>query len=244
MINFVICEDEKVLATEYKNEIDRFMMKYDNEYRCYVFSGYTKEFFDMAKDPQCFTVYLLDIRTEVGSGIDTARIIREEYDDWTSMIIIITAYNEYRFEIYAKRLMLTNFINKLDRCIEDLRETLEICMKHISAKPYTLSYMHKNIMYNIEYKNIVYIEKEQDSKKCIVHLTNKTSIPYTSSIKDLLEKLDNRFIKVSRSTIINKEQVTQYDTKKNEIKFKNKECITSISRDYKRKLIENVSTFS
>ena len=33
MLSFVICEDEKVLATEYKNEVDKFMMNYDHEYQ-------------------------------------------------------------------------------------------------------------------------------------------------------------------------------------------------------------------
>lgn len=34
MINFVICEDEPELLKEYKYQIDKFMMKYDIEYKC------------------------------------------------------------------------------------------------------------------------------------------------------------------------------------------------------------------
>ena len=45
MLSFVICEDEKVLATEYKNEVDKFMMNYDHEYQIKIFSGYSDEFY-------------------------------------------------------------------------------------------------------------------------------------------------------------------------------------------------------
>lgn len=42
MINFIICEDEDILASKYEREIDRFMMSNDEEYRIHKFRGYTK----------------------------------------------------------------------------------------------------------------------------------------------------------------------------------------------------------
>ena len=40
MINFIICEDESNLLKRYKEKIDKFMMKYDIEYKCYTFKSY------------------------------------------------------------------------------------------------------------------------------------------------------------------------------------------------------------
>ena len=114
MINFIICEDEKELLKEYKNQIDKFMMKYDIEYKCDTFDCYDDKWKNAVQNIKGFKIYLLDIRTEDGSGIDAARLIREEYYDWVSMIIMISGFPEYRYEALGKRLMLVDFINKLD----------------------------------------------------------------------------------------------------------------------------------
>lgn len=242
MISFVICEDEKVLATEYKNEIDKFMMKYDHEYNCKLFSGYNKAFNDYAKTNTDFKIYLLDIKTNEGSGLDAARMIREELNDWVSMIIIITSYNEYKYDAFGKRLMLVDFINKLDKCITHLHESLEICMKYYDTRPKALKYVYKNTVYNFDYRQIVYIEKEQDSKRCTLHLVNKEDVAYPGTINHLVEILDERFVKVSRSSIINSDHINKFDIKDNIIRFKNGDYVDSISRDLKKGVIDNVTS--
>ena len=98
MINFIICEDEPELLKEYQHQIDKFMMKYDLEYKCYTFNRYDKKWDNEIQKIKGFKVYLLDIKTDTGSGINAARKIREEYDDWVSMIIMISGYAEYKYE--------------------------------------------------------------------------------------------------------------------------------------------------
>jgi DNA-binding LytR/AlgR family response regulator len=241
MIKFIICEDEKVLAAEYKNEIDKFMMKYDHEYKCRIFSGYNSEFEEIVKDDKDFKIYLLDIKTTEGSGLDAARMIREEYNDWTSLIIIITSYNEYKYDAFGKRLMLVDFINKLDKYKERLQETLVVCMKLFDNRPKALKFVYKNIVNNIDYRDIVFIDKEQDSKRCIIHTKHKEKIPYQGTINNLIEILDERFVKVSRSAIINTDHIDKFDVTNNQIEFKNGEITIYVSKDKKRGLIENVT---
>ena len=50
MINFIICEDEDVLASNYINVIDKFMMNNDAEYKIHRYTGYTKDWEDYAKN--------------------------------------------------------------------------------------------------------------------------------------------------------------------------------------------------
>lgn len=241
MIRFIICEDEKVLASEYKNEIDKFMMRYDHEYKCRVFNGYTKEFEEVVKDDKDFKIYLLDIKTTEGSGLDAARMIREEYNDWTSLIIIITSYNEYKYDAFGKRLMLVDFINKLDKYKERLQETLEVCMKLFDNRPKALKFVYKNIINNIDYRDIVYIDKEPDSKRCTIHTKYKEKVPYQGTINNLIEILDERFVKVSRSVIINSDHINKFDLKNNVIEFKNGDITGDVSKDKKRGIVENVT---
>ena len=116
-----------------------------------------------------FKVYLLDIKTDIGSGINTARKIREEYDDWVSMIIMISGYAEYKYEALGKRLMLVDFINKIEHPERKLQDALLICMKNYDNKYKALRYKYKNTAYNIEFRSIVKIEREQGSKRCIIY---------------------------------------------------------------------------
>lgn len=239
MLNFVICEDEEILSTKYKYEIDKFMMKYDMDYKFHMYKGYTKEWKKYAASDDGFKIYLLDIKTEQGSGIDAARIIREEYDDWTSMIIIITSYSEYRYEVFCKRLMLVDFINKLDNCEKHLQEALAICMKNYDKRLKTLKYTYKNMIYNIELRQILYIEKEADAKRCIIK-TDNDIFYIQGTLNGVLNKLDDRFLKCSRSMIVNLEQIESYNAKTNIITFKNKHQIDAVSRDKRRELINHV----
>ena len=237
VINFVICEDEPVLRTQYKNEIDKFMIQYDIDYKCLMYDGYTEEWKAYARKDDSFKIYLLDIKTARGSGLDAARLIREEYDDWTSMIIIISAYTEYRYDALSKRLMLVDFINKLDDCSKQLREALSICIKNYDKRPKSLKYTYKNVAYNVEFRHILYIEKEADAKRCVIKTTNDTHY-IQGTLNSVMKLLDERFVKCSRSSAVNIEQVESYDIKRNEIIFKNKEKLNTVSRS-KRKEIMN-----
>ena len=239
VINFIICEDELVLQKEYKKKIDCFMMKHDIDYECILFTEYNKDFRNIAKKDIGFKVYLLDIVTKKGSGLDAARLIREEYDDWSSMIMIITSHNEYKYEALGKRLMLVDFINKLDNYEEKLNDALSVCIKNYNKKPASLKYIYKGMAHNIELRKIVYIEKEPDSKVCKIHTTSNTYL-IPGSIKSISKILDDRFYKCHRSIIVNIEQIEFYSMKDNKIIFKNKQELQDISRDTKKELMRRV----
>lgn len=239
MINFVICEDEEILLKKYCVEIEKFMMNYDIDYKFHTYNGYNEAWKKYAQTDDGFKVYLLDIRTEEGSGLDAARRIREEYDDWVSMIIIISSYSEYKYEALGKRLMLVDFINKLDRCEAKLIESLLICIKHYNNRHKVLRYTYKNTAYSIELRHILYIEREPESKVCKI-VTIYGTYPIQGTIKSVLKNLDSRFFKSCRGTIVNSEQIVSYNKKLNKIKFKTGEETDSVSRDNKKEVVRYV----
>ena len=239
MINFIVCEDIKELSKKYKEEIDKFMMNYDIDYKCYMYKDYSKEWENTAKKELGFKIYLLDIVTKNGSGLDAARLIREEYDDWSSMIVMITSYPEYKYEALGKRLMLVDFISKMDNCEKKLQDAFSICMKHYDKKYKSLKYTYKNTVYNIEFRNIISIEKEQDSKRCIIK-TVHGKYYIQGSLNQISKKLDNRFFKCHRSLLANVDQIERYNQKDNTIYFKNGAKTTLIARNKKRELMNHV----
>lgn len=240
MINFIIGEDEKIIRKETKNVIISLMMNYDIDYKIYEFDSYNDDFELLVKSDNGFKIYLLDIKTKNSSGIDAARMIREKYDDWNSVIILITSYLEYKYEALCSRLFLLDYINKLDNCNKKLKEDLVIAMKHYDKKYNTLDYEYNHTYYKIEYRQIIYIEKEPESKRCLIK-TNEGTQVIPGTLNDVYKKLDDRFLKVHKSMIVNINQIRRYEIRNNKITFKNGDYTHLISRNMKKELIKRVS---
>ena len=240
MLNFIVCEDDKTLRKTEVEEITKFMMNYDIDYKIYEFNEYDNSFYSCVNKEENFKIYLLDIVTAKSSGVDAARKIREEYDDWSSVIMIITSHPEYKYEALTSRLFLLDFINKLNNMENKLQENLNIAMKHYNKRQKQLRFLYNRNYYNIELRDIVCIEKEPDSKRCIISTKyGKEIIPGT--LDSIYKKLDNRFIKTHKSLIVNLDEVRKFDISNNKITFKNGETTYLVSRNKKKELINYVS---
>ena len=150
VLNFIICDDEKEFRDLIKGEIDKFMMNYDVDYKKYECESYEEDFEALARKEMGFKVYFFDIKTKNGSGLDAARFIREELDDWNSIIIIVTAFAEYRYEALSNRLYLLDFISKFDNCKTKLKQTLKIIYKQYNSREKCLTYEYNYTLYKIE----------------------------------------------------------------------------------------------
>ena len=240
MLNFVVCDDEKEFREVIIKEIEKFMMNYDVNYEVYQFETYDEDFEKVARSDLGFKVYFFDIKTKNGSGLDAARFIREELEDWNSIIVIVTAFAEYRYEALSNRLYLLDFISKFDNCKAKIKEILKIIYKNYNSREKCLSYEYNYTFYKIELKNIIFIEKEQDSKRCIIYTTYGTfKAPFT--LVSIAKQLDKRFLKVHKSLILNTDKISTYNTKENEVVFVNGMSTNLISRSGRKELINYVA---
>lgn len=232
MIDFIMVEDDLYYLNESKRIIDKVMMNYDVSYDFIAYDKYRKELLN--KDN--FKIYIISYKND---SIDLIKYIREELDDWKSLIIVLYKNKEDKNKILKEDLFIVDYINKIKCFKEKLLRNIQICLKNYDQRPNSLKYIYKNILYNIEFNKILYIEKEQDNKRCIIYTKNKKYfIPGTlSKVKSLL---DNRFIKSSRSFIINTEQISFYDIKSNIVTFKSKTKLDCISRDNKKVIINHL----
>jgi len=240
MINFIICDDKKEFTVQLTKKIKDFMAK-NKKIECSynVFSGYGKHFEEAVNSPNSFKVYFLDIKTKLNSGLDAARLIREQYDDWNSIIIIITSHEEFKYEALGNRLALFDFINKLNNLDANLNSALTKIVKKYTSNSKAIIVEYDYELHRIQLRDIIYIEKELDGKKCIIVTTYGTYY-IQSSLKKLHEKLDERFMKVSRSLIINIKKVRGFNSKTNTVIFINGDESNLVSRECKKELIERV----
>ena len=240
MLNFVVRKNKKEFREVIIKEIEKFMMNYDVNYEVYQFETYDEDFEKVARSDLGFKVYFFDIKTKNGSGLDAARFIREELEDWNSIIVIVTAFAEYRYEALSNRLYLLDFISKFDNCKAKIKEILKIIYKNYNSREKCLSYEYNYTFYKIELKNIIFIEKEQDSKRCIIYTTYGTfKAPFT--LVSMAKQLDKRFLKVHKSLILNTDKISTYNTKENEVVFSNGMSTNLISRSGRKELINYVT---
>lgn len=237
MINFVVCDDNKAFSKLMKTTIDNFMINYELEYKIFHFDGYGTDFEKFVNKDIGFKIYFLDIKTNDGSGLDAARVIREKYNDWVSIIIMVTSHTEYRYEALGNRLYLLDFVNKLDNCEEMIKDNITKALNNYNQRHKSLSYEYNHIFHKIEFRNIICIEKEQDSKRCIIRTTYGTNY-ISGTLNDVKDMLDDRFIKTHRSMIVNKDKIQNYNSKTNILNFIDGTSTNQIARGKKKELMQ------
>lgn len=240
MINYVICSGSRDGLKKYKRIVDYLMMQFDIEYKCSLFVNFDEKFNKAARQDDDYKVYLIDISSKNSFGLDTVKMIREELDDWTSMILIISSNNDLKYEALSNRLLILDYISKIDNYDDIIKDDLLIAMKHYNNREKCLRYEYNHVLKQIEFRHIVYIEKEPDSKRCRIK-TNYSVQTINRTLNNTLKLLDLRFIKTSRSMIVNVDQIEEYNIAENKISFRNGEYSYQISRGMKKELKKIVS---
>ena len=152
MIDFIILEEQEFEKEKYKIIIEKTMMNYDINYNIKPFQVSDLE------NNKSFKVYLIEINSKK-DNIEIIEKIREEQDDWQSMIITLSNTSEYKRLILEKRLLIVDYIEKISNWDKRLMSALQICLKNFDQRPNSLKYCYKKIIYNIDYCKILYIEK-------------------------------------------------------------------------------------
>jgi DNA-binding LytR/AlgR family response regulator len=225
-------EDDLYYLNETKIIIDKVMMNYDINYNFIAYDKYRKEL--LSKDN--FKVYIISYKEDT---IELIKYIREGLDDWKSLIIVLYKNTEEKNIVLKENLFIVDYINKRKYFEEKLLRNIQICLKNYDQRPNSLRYVYKNILYNIEFNKILYIEKEQDNKRCIIYTKNKKYY-IQGNLSKVRTLLDNRFLKISRSFIINREELSSYDIKSNIITFKNSIKLNGVSRNNKKVIVNHI----
>ena len=227
MIDFILVENSKGFANLNKNIIDKILIK-----TTYVYQ--IKEW--EAERNGSFKIYILEYNKKGDNSYKIMKKIRES-NDWSSLFVVITKNKEKAFELYYKRLMILEIIEQDTNYEQNLTNILKIAIRNYETRPKTLKYTYKNITYNIPLNQIIYIEKLKDNKKCLIRTLNENNF-IQGGLSENAKKLDKRFVKCSRSYIINLERVLRLDTKQNMIEFENGKRLYEISRNKKKEILD------
>lgn len=239
MLKFVTCDDNTEALNKTVNAINKIMMPFDFEYKIQKFTQYNDSLKEIINSNNEQKVYILDVELPKISGLEIASEIRDS-GDWESMIIFVSAHPECRDDIFFSRIMALDFISKFFNYDKRLEESLSKVLE-IYGKKTTLTFTYDYTTYRIPVNKILYIEKVTNERKCIIVTESGKKYEVTATLKELENKLTNKFYKCHKACIVNTEKIYQVDYITNKILFTNNTESSLLSNRCKKGLRQYVS---
>lgn len=236
MINFIICDDEKQIRETVKNIINKEMIDSKQDYKIYEFEQYDSKFNAIVKKKLEDKIYVLDVEVKDKSGIEAASLIRK--NDWHSLIMILTCHNEALYVATKRKLMLLNFIDKMENYQKLLSESIKTALS-IMDSGHKLILKHKRMIHKINVEDINFITKDI-SKRTLTINTNKGIFTHSSSLEAVKKDLPNYFVKTHKAALVNTNNIKKIDFKENVILFKDESTLDLLSKNYKKEVMKYV----
>ena len=232
--NFIICDDDATTIDKVKNIIYYEMMKNNLDYKIFTFEDYDSDFMEIMSNPMTGKIYILDIEAPSRSGIDIARIIRQ--NDVNSVIIFLTGHEELGLSILKSELMFLSFINKLDDCDSKIKSAIKKSLKVLDLKN-IVRFCDNGVHFSVDIDEILYVTRDSVERKSII-TTIYTQFKTHKSLNYLNEEFGDKFVRTHKSCIVNTERVACVSKKM--IKFNNGDTIDLLSNKYKKELINRI----
>ena len=229
-MKFIIVDDDIKSIDMVKNIISNTLFAYNIDYNILVYNKYTSKLKQEIKDMSIIKTYILsvDLKQNI-SGVNIAEYIREF--DCDSYIIFLTHHGNMFETVHRTVCNVFEFIEKYQDMEKRLtRDIKKIIKYNLDDKVLDISYKSSN--YKILYRSIKYIERDTISRKLIIY-TKCNKYKCNISIKDIMSRLDKRFIRVSRSIIVNKDLIWEINWNKGYIILSDNTRIEGVSKKYK-----------
>lgn len=199
MINFIVCEDNKVILQKNVDIINKVMFDNNLSYRIYPFSDYNEELKQIIKNSEEKKIYILDIELEDKSGIEIAREIRQ--NDLDSFILISTAHTEFLPYTLKSKLLVFEYLSKFDDYEENMSRAINnILDNHLEMKKIVIK-IGKTLI-DVKFDDIISLKYDGKQRRTIIETKTKNykvNKPLITFTKDL----DERFKKQDSATVIN-----------------------------------------
>ena len=163
-------------------------------------------------------------------GIDIAKRIRNV--DWDSEIIFITSHDSMFEHVHRNLLEVFEFIEKFQDFEKRLKRDLKIIYnKKVDKK--ILKVIGKKVNVELYMKNITYIMREKEDRKVVIHTNNDVEFRVNSTLAEIKEQLDSRFVQTHKSCIINKDYIVSKNYSKGYVDLSTGLRLFCLSRNFK-----------
>lgn len=243
MYNIIIVDDNKFFLDQIKNFITSYKNIFKYDINIHMFNEYDENFYKLKNLPIDNKIYILDIETKNGNGLDEAEDIYEINSK--SKVIIISSYeNKYYSRMLRFPDFYIGFISK-KQGIDNIEDDI---YKYISKAIKLYNINDSFIVKNNNYTNKIYIDEvtfiESNNRHTIIHRLNKSNIESKIPLKIFEKKLPKNFKKTHKSCIVNFHNIDSLNAKDNMMTFKDGTNTDLISRKYKKDTINCLEKIS
>lgn len=233
-MKFIVVDDDTKSITMVKDIISNTLFSYDIDYEIVVYNKYTTRLKQEIKDMSIMKTYILsvDLKQNI-SGVNIAEYIRDF--DCDSYIIFLTHHGNMFETVHRNVCNVFEFIEKYQNMDKRLTRDIKKIIKY-SLDNNTLNISYMSSHYRILYKSIKYIERDTITRKLLIH-TKYRVYKCNLTIKDVLKILNKRFIRISRSTIVNKDYICETNWNKGYLILNDNTKIESVSKKYKNVVV-------
>lgn len=211
MINILICDDCEKTVNMIKNIVIKTYEEEMNfkEFNVLTFNNST-DVISYIRNCVGKNIYILDINlNEERNGLKLGREIRK-LDKYSGEMIFVTSHIELSLKVFQYKLRVITLIDKSLYLESQLKESLLIATQILNKKKdedeKRLVVKVGSEMFNILLQDIIYIETIKNSRKVVLYSIN-TTVEFYSTLKELMNLLDNNFIQVHKTNIVNKRYV-------------------------------------
>jgi len=221
VIKVAICDDVPVIT----KAIEDLMLEYDSS--LFEIDIYYNPFrlIESLKE-NTYDMYFLDIEFPNLSGIEIAETIRE--NNYTCPIIFITSFKEYMEKVFK--------VNTFDYILKPVTKNkvypaLNRAIKYLDLNESKFMFTYNKAFYSLSSCEIVYFEKNK--RKVLIH-TPSNIYETILATRDLLSKVNDNFIQVHSSYIVNVRYVKQIRNNTIIVNLNDKQTVDiPISRKFK-----------
>lgn len=203
-ISIAIVDDEKPIRDLYESYLKEWAVQKFN-IKIEKFES-AEEFLFKYEDDSSFDLLLLDIEMKGINGVELAKKLRDKED--RLQIIFISGYSEYityGYDVDALH-FLVKPISK-----EKLYNILDKALAKTNAEDKFILIKHGGALKKLYLNQIYYIKSDRNY---ILIDCKDEEFRVRMSIKEAMEKIDDRFHQIGRSEIINIEKIDSFDVEK------------------------------
>ncbi|OPX45186.1 accessory protein regulator protein A [Ruminiclostridium hungatei] len=232
MLSIFVCEDNKEQRERFTKIIQDVIMIENLDMELTLSTASPDDILTYLSENDVSGLYFLDIDLKASiNGIELASKIR--HHDPRGFVVFITTHSEMSYLTFIYKVEAMDYIIKdnyanirerIHQCIMDANKKYSSKASQIQ-KVFSMKVGDKII--NIEFGKILFFETSPTIHKVIIHTFDR-QIEFYSKMKDIEEKLDNRFYRCHKSFIVNRDNIREIDLSNRCIHMVNgQECLIS-----------------
>lgn len=227
MVDLYICDDNENIRKEIERIIQKQITIREYDMRIVLSTKKPEEVLKRAKENKHSGVYFLDVelKGEQMDGFELGKEIRSF--DANGTVIYITAFKELAFRTFQYHIEALDYIVKEDgsklegaigECLSEIVKRLKNTSQKEEREYYTLKLF--DVLRHIPVDEIYYFETSQKAHR--VGLCAKEEyLEFPGNLKEIEKELGDRFIRIHRSFIVNKEKISGLDRKSGQVIMEN-----------------------